>query len=352
MSEQTYKTTNNDYRPGVAGLTFLVVNCIITGIYSVWNLSAFVGFGGFVILFFVVSFMYFSLIASLAEIASSVPIAGGAYGLARFSLGFYPGFLVAGFECMEYIIAVATCVDTLGLQLAEIFHDYDEHTIAFATISVSYSAAYFIYALFPGKPYFIINSLIAIACIILLLVYFFGSFPFLDWEANATNASPFFGKGSWETFLAIPPVIYVYFGIEVIQMFEITASPRHTVPKAFYTTFSIMFCLALLVIPINWAIAPGQAELGDALSPLVYGYELMFPKVKHEAILWLTIPTFVGSSFALMFTYEEVIYSMANSRLIPAVFAKKNRAGARWTAQAMGAAVSCCLCFVCAIDKW
>eukprot|EP01035_Chromulina_nebulosa_P017292 gene17292-22828_t len=34
---------------------------------------------------------------------SALPFSGGAYGLARLLIGFYPGFMVGIFEAIEYI---------------------------------------------------------------------------------------------------------------------------------------------------------------------------------------------------------------------------------------------------------
>lgn len=341
-----------DYRPGTAAITFLVTNCIITGVYSVWNLSGFVGFGNLMILFLLVSIMYLMLISSLAETASSVPIAGGAYGLARFSLGFYPGFLVAGFEVMEYIINVGTCVATFGFQFEAIYPESDQKSTNYYNSIFFYVASYAIYALFPGKPYFVFVTMLAITCILLLFIYIFGSLPFMNWEENVTNQSELLGVPAWDTVLAMVPPTAVFFGIETIQMFETTNNPRQTIPRAFWITFVFIFTLAIITIPIVYAVPPGQAGLGEADSPMVYGFGLIFKNVHPESITWLVMPTFFGSSFGLMFTYEEVINSMANSKLIPQIFAQRNRFGARYVAQGSGAIISCVMCILCTLDDW
>ncbi len=46
--------------------------------------------------------------------------AGGSYGIARVTLGFYPGYLVAYIDCAESVVYVATSAYLLGQMIKSI----------------------------------------------------------------------------------------------------------------------------------------------------------------------------------------------------------------------------------------
>jgi ethanolamine permease len=67
----------------------LGITIVIGGQYFSWNLGLTAGFGSFFISTVLVGFSYICLCSSTSELSSAIPFAGGAYGLARSTLGFY-----------------------------------------------------------------------------------------------------------------------------------------------------------------------------------------------------------------------------------------------------------------------
>ncbi len=56
----------------------LGISIVIGGQYFSWNVGVLVGFGSYVIAFFVVSTAYLCLVCSIAELSSGLPFAGNA----------------------------------------------------------------------------------------------------------------------------------------------------------------------------------------------------------------------------------------------------------------------------------
>ncbi len=69
---------------GIWGLWGLAVAAVISGDFSGWNFGIdFAGFGGMLIAFAILVFMYYGMIFSIGEMAAAMPHTGGAYSFAR-----------------------------------------------------------------------------------------------------------------------------------------------------------------------------------------------------------------------------------------------------------------------------
>lgn len=106
-------------------------------------------------------------------------IEGGGYGLARVTLGFYFGFMVGCCEIIEYIIYTAdTCLSISNLVV--------KSTGINGTLSpliwlVFYVSAVIVYCI-GGKLFWRVSNLLAFLSLAILLIYFAGSFQFLNFE--------------------------------------------------------------------------------------------------------------------------------------------------------------------------
>ena len=82
----------------------LGITIVIGGQYFSWNAGLSAGFGSYAIATGLIATAYICLCCSVSELASTMPFAGGGYGLARVTLGFYTGFLIGCCEIIEYIV--------------------------------------------------------------------------------------------------------------------------------------------------------------------------------------------------------------------------------------------------------
>lgn len=106
-------------------------------------------------------------------------IEGGGYGLARVTLGFYFGFMVGCYEIIEYIIYTAdTClsISTLIIKSTGI-----DSKLAPLIWLIFYVSAIIIYCI-GGKLFWRVSNLFAFLSLAILIIYFAGSFQFLDFQ--------------------------------------------------------------------------------------------------------------------------------------------------------------------------
>ena len=95
----------------------LGVVVVIGGNFFIWNEGLAAGLAPFLISAFLFGTGYIALVFCIAEILSGLPFSGGAYGLVRCSVGFYPGFLVACSEIAYYVTYASISVSAFGCML-------------------------------------------------------------------------------------------------------------------------------------------------------------------------------------------------------------------------------------------
>src|SRR5665809_12151 len=139
MTEQERHVGSVDYESGgdhylkerelrrVAGpllLWGLGVGYVISGDYSGWQfgLSA-GGWGGLLIATVVMATLYTTMIYSIAEMSTMMPVAGGPYAFARRAFGPWGGYLTGLAVVIEYVIAPATIAVFIGAYVAGFFVD-------------------------------------------------------------------------------------------------------------------------------------------------------------------------------------------------------------------------------------
>ena len=110
---QTEEEIHSDLGISWFKIWMLGITIVIGGQYFCWNVALEAGFGSCIISIILVGLAYIVLCVDNAELTSAVPFSGGAYGLARLTLGFYPGFIVGICESVEYIIYVAASAISL-----------------------------------------------------------------------------------------------------------------------------------------------------------------------------------------------------------------------------------------------
>ena len=118
--EDTEEHANQRLNLGVFDLWALGITVVIGGQYFSWNEGLTAGFGSYLIATLLVGSSYVCLCFCNAEITSALPFAGGAYGIARVSLGLYPGFIIGCLEAIEYILYVSSAVIVLATLMCEI----------------------------------------------------------------------------------------------------------------------------------------------------------------------------------------------------------------------------------------
>src|SRR5688572_6970794 len=119
-----YEQVGEDYheqrklKRGAAGWVLLAglgVAYVISGDFAGWNFGlAEGGWGGLLIATILMAIMYSCMVLGLAELSSTLPVAGAGYGFARRALGPLGGFATGTAILIEYAIAPAAIVIFIG----------------------------------------------------------------------------------------------------------------------------------------------------------------------------------------------------------------------------------------------
>ena len=186
-------TKQSVYHVGWLDIWALGITIVIGGQYFGWNVGLSAGFGSFAICVVLIGTAYISLILSTSEITSGLPFAGGAYGLARCSLGFYVGYIIGCCEALEYIIYVATSAISFGQIICEL-----------CNLDLSYQPLiwflFYVVSLFVqisgGKIFWYSSFVLAIVSFVIVLIFCFGSLGNVSFDHYA----PLHEHGSINTY--------------------------------------------------------------------------------------------------------------------------------------------------------
>jgi amino acid transporter len=167
------------FRVRVIDIWCLGITIVIGGQYFSWNEGLTAGFGSYAVATALIATGYVCLCFSMAELSSTLPFAGGGYGLARVTLGYYMGFLIGICEVIEYIVYVAFSVYTLGDMITEVTGM--DPALAPLVWLAFYVSAVSVYVR-GGRLFWRINMGLALTSIAVVLIYCLGSLKFVDFR--------------------------------------------------------------------------------------------------------------------------------------------------------------------------
>ncbi|GAB9466634.1 Atp-binding protein [Globisporangium polare] len=107
------------YSPSKWDIWMLGITIVIGGQYFSWNAGLAAGLYSYLSAYFLIASAYITLCCCTSEVTGALPFAGGAYGLSRCTLGFFPGYLIGCCDALEYIAYVATSVVSLAKMIIE-----------------------------------------------------------------------------------------------------------------------------------------------------------------------------------------------------------------------------------------
>lgn len=342
----------NDYTPRAFDIWALGITIVIGGQYFSFNFGYECGFGSFAICTFLMGSAYTCLLLCTSEMASALPFAGGAYGLARCTLGFYPGYLVGCCECVEYIIYVSVTAMVIGSMLTEFFQTPE-------TYQPLWWLLFYVTALpiqiWGGKVFWRFNYVMAIISILVLLIYVFGSMAFVDFnkfaplfDRNATSTELFsdssiqltnstepyteqykvtssdYFVGGGETFMrCFPLAAWFYVGVESLAFAcDLVEEPKTSMPLGNMSCVLTLFTTSILVLFVCASLEPGLDYTSTTLFPFNAGFMKIFNWDEGSEVyaIALAFPATYATAFGFIFSYGKLLMALSNSKLIPAVF--------------------------------
>jgi ethanolamine permease len=327
----TYRDAGEDYflkralrrHAGVWSLWALGVAAVISGDFFGWNFGLAYGFGGLLVATIVITVMYFGLCYSISEMSPALPHTGGAYSFARSALGPWGGFTTGVAETIEYVVTPAVIVVGIGAYMNSISDDL----FGFTLRQPLWWAIF--YAIFVGLNYVGVEAtfrfavVICLASLAILLVFFIGAIPNLDFQKWAIDTnSGWFIDGVPGVFYALPFAIWFYLAIEELPLAaEESADPKRDIPKGTIWGLVTLVICAVGVLFLNSGIKPGAKDLSTSGEPLLDGLKTIFGSGTSASVLGLVaVAGLVASFHTIIYAYGRNIFSLSRAGYYPHFF--------------------------------
>ncbi|MBI3451640.1 MAG: amino acid permease [Rhodospirillales bacterium] len=273
---------------GAWSLWGLGVSAVITGEFSGWNLGlAMGGFGGLLVATLIISVMYMALAFSLAELASAMPFAGGAYAYARSALGPWGGFAAGLAQNVAYILAAAVVIHSMRATCII--------AIVLATMALGVLATFWITAI----PHFDLRFA-------------------LDFDAEFGGSS-WLPRGVSGVVWAMPFAIWFYLAIEQAGVAaEESKDPPRNIPRGLIWGMVTLIFAALMTLVFNSAAPPGASFLSTAEEPL----RLAMNTLLHGTFdpVTLSVMAMIGqiaSFHAMIYAFGRSVFATARAGYLP-----------------------------------
>ncbi|KAG3153173.1 hypothetical protein PI126_g10196 [Phytophthora idaei] len=310
------------YRHGKLDIYMLGITIVIGGQYFCWNEGINAGFYSFLIGYFLIASAYITFCCCTAEITGALPFAGGSYGLARCTLGFYPAFMIGCCEALEYIAYVSTST----ISFVDLIVDAVPSLGSLSPLlwTFFYASALLI-QLKGGREFWIFNLSIGVVSLVITVIYCLGSFAFVNFGKYGADPN-FEFVGGFPGFMKAPPLAAWFFvGVEALNLSsDQVEQPKKIVPIAQVSCVMTLFCSGLVVYLVTVSLPPGLATLPSELVPFNRGFTLMF-NISHHTSTILSLPATYATAFGFMWCYGKLIAAMAMSRLLPSFYPRQPR---------------------------
>jgi len=324
----------------------LGIAIVIGGDYFSWNSGISSGFGSFFIATLLIGSAYISLILSTSEMLSALPFAGGAYGLARCTLGFFPGFLVGCSEALEYIIYAAISAVALTSMLISLLGGDKKYQPLYCLVFYLVTSSIHIHG---GSLFWKFNNLIGAVSILLVVVYCLGALAWVDFQANVVNTQPFFIGGVAGFLHILPLPAWFYVGVESLAFscnMVLCGDPKVIVPRGSISCVITLFVTSIWVLFVCNSLPPGAHQVASEPVPLNGGFALIF-RCSSTCATVLSLPATFATAYGFIFSYGKLLHALAASRLLPEVLARTSEAqGTPFSAIICGSLVSYGICLL------
>jgi len=319
--DQFHETKDVTFKLTSWDIWALGLSTTLGGHFYLWSTGLVTGFGGMAVQTFLIFTGYAVLLLCMAELASALPFAGGAYGVARVTLGSFIGFLVACFDAYQSMFYAFFVVFVVGALLELILEtDHDFQPVWWAII---YSSYILIHA-WGGRTYWVILRVLTVGSLGLLLIYIFGCIKFAEFDkyapmpaADKDIESVWFVGGAKLFFRALPFPCFFFVGNESLNLAaRDTKNPKVDIPWGYFTTFTTNSLLTFALIFVACSVAPGTIYLPlYAVAPLTPGYMLLFDIDIYKALCLSLVPMYTaGFGFTYYSAYQ--IRAMGKSGLV------------------------------------
>ncbi len=311
----------------------LGVSSVISGEFAGWNFALREGgWGGLLIGMLVMAVMYFAIVASLAEMATAMPVAGGGFEFARRALGVWGGFTTGIAMLIEYAIAPAAIANFIAAYVSSL-----TGTGGWPIFLACYLIFVGIHLYGAGealKVMFIIASVAVLALVIFAIAMIpkFSVDNLLDIAPTgafgASKFLPFGPKGIWS---ALPFALWFFLAIEGVALAsEETREPERALPRGLLGAMGVLVLFAISTS----VLAPGgggSSVIANVEDPLLSAIESPVAYGGKNAVYWIINITglagLLASFFAIIYSYSRLTFALGRSGYLPRFLGRTSRRG-------------------------
>jgi ethanolamine permease len=329
-----YQEVSADYmqhrqlQSGAAGwllLAGLGVAYVISGDFAGWNFGLDQGgFGGLLVATVLMAVMYTTMVFGLAEMASTIPVAGAGYGFARRALGPLGGFATGTAILIEYAIAPAAIVVFIGgyVEALGLFG----LTSGWPVYLVCYAIFVGIHLVGVGEALRLMFAITAVA-VVALVVFVVAMIPKFDpsnltdiaVDTGAAGASALFPFGVAGTLAALVYGIWFFLAIEGVPLAaEEARDPRRDMPKGIIAGMVTLLVFAAFIL----LVAPGGAgadALRTSTNPLPEALRIAYggDTWMSTFVNYVGLAGLVASFFSIIYAYSRQLFALSRAGYLP-----------------------------------
>src|SRR3954454_19562287 len=320
-------------RTGTAGsllLAGLGVSAVISGDYAGWNFGLGQGgFGGLLIATILMAVMYTAMVFGLAELASTLPTAGGGYTFARRALGPWGGYATGVAVLIEYSIAPAAIATFIGAYV---------ESLGLFGITDGWWVYLVVYALFIGIHLMgvgeALKAMFAVTVVALLglLVFLIGAIPQFDTAnlldiaptdaAGASSFLPYRLIGIWAT---LPFGIWFFLAVESVPLAaEEARDPARSMPRGIVAAMGVLVVLAVLMLVLTPG-AGGSSTIAASGNPPVDALDASTaPDALTTVVNYAGLFGLVASFFSIIYAYSRQTFALSRASYLPRALSVTN----------------------------
>ncbi|MDF2967476.1 MAG: Ethanolamine permease [Nocardioidaceae bacterium] len=320
-------------------LAGLGVAYVISGDFAGWNFGIDEGgWGGLLIATVLMALMYTCMVLGLAELSSTLPVAGAGYGFARRALGPLGGFATGTAILIEYAVAPAAIVIFIGgyieaLGLFGLTNSWPVYLVAYA-IFVG------IHLRGVGEALRVMFAITAVA-VVGLVAFVVAMIPKFDVDnlfdiapTGATGASEFIPYGYAGVLAALVYGIWFFLAIEGVPLAaEEARDPRKDMPRGIITGMLVLLVFAALMLTLapggagSKSIATSDNPLPEALRQAYGGNTWVADLVNYIGLAGL-----VASFFSIIYAYSRQLFALSRAGYLPRFLSTTGSRKTPWVA--------------------